>query len=52
MIQKKDTIFKYFSANPTRKYIVVLKTLVDQYNNTVHSQIKMTPVEASLKKLR
>ena len=28
----------------------VLDTLVDQYNNTVHSSIKMTPVEARLKK--
>ena len=40
----------YFTANPTRKYIDVLDTLVDQYNNTVYSSIKMTPVEASLKK--
>ena len=31
------------------KYIDVLDKLVDQYNNTVHSSIKMTPVEASLK---
>ena len=28
----------------------VLATLVDQYNNTVHLSIKMTPFEASLKK--
>ena len=46
----KDKIFKYFTANSTKKYIDVLETLVDQYNNTVHSSIKMTPVEASLKK--
>ena len=43
-------MFKYFTANSTRKYIVVLEKLVDQYNNTVHSSIKMCPVEASLKK--
>ena len=34
------------------KYIDVLDKLVDQYNNTVHSSIKMTPVEASLKKMK
>ena len=43
----KDKIFKYFSANSTRKYIDVLDKLVYQYNNIVHSSIKMTPVEAS-----
>ena len=32
------------------KYIDVLDKLVDQYNNTVHSRIKMTPVKSSLKK--
>ena len=42
-----EKIFKYFSANNTRKYIDVLDLLVDQYNNTNHSSIKMTSVEAS-----
>ena len=28
----------------------MLDKLVDQYNNTVHSSIKMSPVEESLKK--
>ena len=46
----KDQIFKYFTATSTRKYIDVRETLVDKYNNTVHSSIKMTPVEASLTK--
>ena len=40
-------MFKYFSANNTGKYIDVLDLLVDQYNNTIYSSIKMTPVEAS-----
>ena len=40
-------MFKYFSANNTRKYIDVLDFVVEQYNNTIHSSIKMTPVEAS-----
>ena len=43
----KEKLFKYFSANNTRKYIAVLDLLVDQYNNTNHSSIKITPVEAS-----
>src|SRR6218665_78388 len=46
----RDKMFKYFSANSTKKYIVVLDALVDQYNNKVHSSIKMTHTEASLKK--
>ena len=42
-------MFKYFSANNTRKYVDVLDLLVDQCNNTIHSSIKMTPKEASRK---
>ena len=29
------------------KYVNVLDLLVEKYNNTIHSSIKMTPVEAS-----
>ena len=42
-------MFKYFSANNTRKYVDVLDLLVDQYNNTIHSSIKITPNEACRK---
>ena len=42
-------MFKYFFANNTRKCVDVLDLLVDQYNNTIHSSIKMTPNEASRK---
>ena len=42
-------MFKYFSANNTKKYADVLDLLVEQYNNTIHSAIKMTPKEASRK---
>ena len=42
-------MFKYFSANNTREYVDVLDVLVDQYNNTIHSSIKITPKEASRK---
>ena len=40
-------MFKYFSANYTRKFVDVLDLLVDQYNNTIHSSIQITPKEAS-----
>ncbi|XP_065674016.1 uncharacterized protein LOC136090965 [Hydra vulgaris] len=43
----KEKMFKYFSANSTRKYIDVLNEMVNKYNNTKHSSIKMTPVKAS-----
>ena len=46
----KEKMFKYFSANNTKKYINVLDEMVNNYNNTKHSSIKMTPVEASDKK--
>ena len=43
----KEKMFKYFCHNNTRKYIDALVLLVDQYNNTIHSSIKMTSIEAS-----
>ena len=45
----KEKMFQYESANNTRKHVDVLDLLVDQYNNTIHSLIKMTPKEASRK---
>ena len=46
----KEKIWKYFTDNNTYTYIDVLPELVEDYNNTVHSSIKMTPIEASKKK--
>jgi len=43
-------MFKYFTANSTRKSVDILDKLVDRYNNTIHSSIGMTPKEASEKK--
>jgi len=43
----KEKMFKYFTANNMNKYIDVLDGFVDKYNNTWHSSINMTPVEAS-----
>ena len=37
----KENMFKYFSANNTRKFVDVLDLLVDQYNNTIHSSMKL-----------
>ena len=42
-------MFKYFSANITKKFVDVLDMLVDKYNNAIHSSIKMTPKAASRK---
>ena len=43
--------FKYISNNNTRKFVDVLDLLVDQYNNTIHSSIKMTPNEECRKEI-
>ena len=46
----KEKMFKYFTDNNTYKYIDALPELVEDYNNTVHSSTKLTPVEASKEK--
>ena len=46
----KEKMWKYFTDNNTNVYIDILPDLVNDYNNTRHSSIKMTPVEASKKK--
>ena len=43
----KENMCKYFYTNATRKYI---DKMMEKYNNTRHSSIKMVPVQASLKK--
>ena len=43
----KQHIYKYFTAHKTTKYYDILDKLVKNYNNTAHSSIKMSPVEAS-----
>ena len=45
----KEKMFKYLSANNTIKFVDVLDLIVDQYNNTIHLSIKMTPKEAGRK---
>ena len=46
----KEKMWKYFTENNTYKYIDVLPDLLEDYNNTVHSSIKMSPIDASKKK--
>ena len=45
----KEKMWKYFTANSTNNFINVLLDLVREYNNTGHSSIKMTPVNANKK---
>ena len=46
----KSLMWKRFTALNTRKWIDMLPTLLNKYNNTKHSTIKMTPTEASMAK--
>jgi hypothetical protein len=44
----KSKMFRYFTHNNTRRYVDVLDDLLDSYNNTYHSSIKMTPSEVNV----
>ena len=46
----REKMFKYFTANSTRRYIYVLESIVARYNETRHSSIKMSPKDASMRK--
>ena len=50
--EEKSCVIERFNrtANNTRKCVHVLFLHVDEYNNTIHLSIKMTPKEASRKK--
>lgn len=43
----KQKIWREFTSSNNTVYTDTLLELVDQYNNTKHSSVKMTPVEAS-----
>ena len=45
----KTRMYKYFTANNTKKYIDILQDLVNGYNSTVHSSIKMAPIKVKKK---
>ena len=42
----KTQLWKYFTANGTRKYTDILQPLMDKYNSTKHRSIGMTPSDA------
>ena len=42
----KNIMWKYFTANSMQKYIDVLSSMVEKYNNTYHRSIKLTPSDA------
>ena len=46
----REKMFKYFTANSTRRYIGVLESIVPRYNETRHSFIIMSPKDISMKK--
>ena len=41
-----NIMWKYFTANNKQKYIDVLQSMVEKYNNTYHRSIKLTPSDA------
>lgn len=43
----KGLMFKYLTKNNTRKYIDTLQQMVEKYNNSYHSSIKMKPIEVT-----
>jgi len=44
----KQKIYKYLDVHPTRnRYIDILEEIVDSYNNTYHSKLKMAPIEVT-----
>jgi hypothetical protein len=45
----KNWMWKEFTKNGNKKWLNILPTLIDKYNNKKHSTIKMTPVDARKK---
>ena len=43
----KNKIFKHMTAVSKNVYLDVLENIVDEYNNTVHRNIKMKPVDVT-----
>ena len=42
----KNIMWKYFTAKTAQKYIDVLPSMVEKYNNTYYRSIKLTPSDA------
>ena len=49
-VQLKPNLLKQFTVQGNTQYLDILPKILSQYNNTKHSSIKMTPLEASKKK--
>ena len=47
----KSIMYKYLTANNTHTYINNLDKIVNKYNNTIHSSIKMKPKLRLFKKI-
>ena len=45
----KNKMWKQFTAQGNTQYLEMLPKILKKYNNDIHSSIKMTPAEASLK---
>ena len=43
----KQRIFRYFTEHQTHQYVNILSDIVHSYNNTVHSSIKIAPVDVN-----
>jgi transposase InsO family protein len=43
----KSKMFKYFTANGTRKYLIALPKIVFGYNHTIHRSTKMAPANVN-----
>jgi hypothetical protein len=43
----KQWMWKEFTRNDNKKWVSLLPTLIDRYNNKVHSTIRMSPIEAT-----
>ena len=44
----KEKMWRHFTETKSNKYLDILPKLVNQYNNTYHNTIKMTPTEGSM----
>lgn len=48
----KSKMYKYFTANNTRRYIDALQSFVNGYNSSYHSSIKMAPKDVTAENQR
>ena len=48
----KTKMWKQFTVQSNTQYLEILPKILEQYNNTKHGSIKMTPVEASQEKMK